>query len=430
MYLYGHQCSKMEESSNPKSNALGRVPGIVPNGKCTAPVQTENVVADDVPKTLAEAKVEGYVSVGAKVVQSTEDLTKHLSCKDMKLCDPCPMELQAESSMGISLISEQVTLAHTHEFGSEIVNNEAMQANHVIAENTYHRPVKDQKYEFDHIDTEQKTTTPKEVTQISRLESLTSLINNQSRNFNSDQSGVLPENAAKECGHIQLVIQCDDATKISGLEELMFGQKTVGKSPSQLVDTAKRGRGRPRKVQTVLEQLVPGQITATKSSSQLGDTCKRSRGRPRKIQTGLEQLVPGQKTDAKSSSQLVDTGKRSRGRPRKVQNFPTSLGGSVKVLPEKRKDTEELSVTRSRSLRLRSQEKSIEHDFSNTVEEEGADGEKTRKKRKKRMEETRVDEFSRIRTHLRYLLHRIKYEKNFIDAYSGEGWKGQRFVLQ
>lgn len=60
-----------------------------------------------------------------------------------------------------------------------------------------------------------------------------------------------------------------------------------------------------------------------------------------------------------------------------------------------------------------------------------APNEETRRKKrkKKRIKETPVDEFSRIRKHLRYLLHRWTYEQNLIDAYSGEGWKGQRFVI-
>lgn len=76
-------------------------------------------------------------------------------------------------------------------------------------------------------------------------------------------------------------------------------------------------------------------------------------------------------------------------------------------------------------MRSRSQEKSKAPDLSNNLAEVGVDREKKRTKKKKQMEKTPVNEFSRIRTHLRYLLHRIKYEQNFIDAYSGEGWKGQ-----
>ncbi|GAB2219833.1 hypothetical protein Droror1_Dr00007470 [Drosera rotundifolia] len=45
--------------------------------------------------------------------------------------------------------------------------------------------------------------------------------------------------------------------------------------------------------------------------------------------------------------------------------------------------------------------------------------------RKKRVDRKSQDEFSRLRQHTRYLLHRMKYERNLIDAYSSEGWRGQ-----
>ncbi|XAR52889.1 hypothetical protein NMG60_11021213 [Bertholletia excelsa] len=85
-------------------------------------------------------------------------------------------------------------------------------------------------------------------------------------------------------------------------------------------------------------------------------------------------------------------------------------------------------VENTRVLRSMSQEKSKEPEPSNDMAEQGdtTDKEKRRMKRKKkRVKKTTVDEFSRIRTHLRYLLNRMNYEQNLIDAYSGEGWKGQ-----
>ncbi|KAL9317277.1 hypothetical protein ACSQ67_013794 [Phaseolus vulgaris] len=49
---------------------------------------------------------------------------------------------------------------------------------------------------------------------------------------------------------------------------------------------------------------------------------------------------------------------------------------------------------------------------------------KSFKKKRKSGEVGITDQFSRIKSHLRYLLNRIGYEKNLIDAYSAEGWKG------
>lgn len=144
---------------------------------------------------------------------------------------------------------------------------------------------------------------------------------------------------------------------------------------------------------------------------------------------GLEQLGPGQETAIEGPSHSGDAVKGTPELPRNGQISLTSLEGSVKVSTEERKKNRILSVNSSRSLRSRSQEKAKAPETTDIVTEESADREKKRKKKKKRMEKNKVDEFSRIRTHLRYLLQRIKYEKSFIDAYSGEGWKGQRFAL-
>ncbi|XP_042507989.1 homeobox protein HOX1A-like isoform X2 [Macadamia integrifolia] len=49
-----------------------------------------------------------------------------------------------------------------------------------------------------------------------------------------------------------------------------------------------------------------------------------------------------------------------------------------------------------------------------------------KKKRKKKITSKKVDdEFSKKRKRLRYLLTRMSFEQSLIDAYSGEGWKGQ-----
>ncbi|KAL3814286.1 hypothetical protein ACJIZ3_015554 [Penstemon smallii] len=83
-------------------------------------------------------------------------------------------------------------------------------------------------------------------------------------------------------------------------------------------------------------------------------------------------------------------------------------------------------VTSSWSLRSKSQEKPKAPEPNDDIEEGSANREKKRRARKKKqIKKDNVNEFSRTRNNLRYLLHRIKYEQSLIDAYSAEGWKGQ-----
>lgn len=64
-----------------------------------------------------------------------------------------------------------------------------------------------------------------------------------------------------------------------------------------------------------------------------------------------------------------------------------------------------------------------------TLKEGSVDGEKKRRrKKKKHIYKGSISGFSKTKTHLRYLLCRIKHEQNLIDAYSAEGWKRPRFV--
>uniref|UniRef100_A0A0A0LA53 PHD-type domain-containing protein n=1 Tax=Cucumis sativus TaxID=3659 RepID=A0A0A0LA53_CUCSA len=84
-------------------------------------------------------------------------------------------------------------------------------------------------------------------------------------------------------------------------------------------------------------------------------------------------------------------------------------------------------VSSDRVLRSRTQEKAKAPERSNDLNNFTAEEDGKRKKKKKRNIQgkgARVDEYSSIRNHLRYLLNRIRYEQSLIEAYSSEGWKG------
>ncbi|KAK2974515.1 hypothetical protein RJ640_018680 [Escallonia rubra] len=94
------------------------------------------------------------------------------------------------------------------------------------------------------------------------------------------------------------------------------------------------------------------------------------------------------------------------------------------VQPRKRTNAMRSLVGCTRTLRSRAQEKSITPETSKKLAEDGGNIEKKRKK-KIRMRKIPKNEFLKIKTHLKYLLNRMKYEQSLIDAYTGEGWKGQ-----
>ncbi|KAI3704176.1 hypothetical protein L1987_74391 [Smallanthus sonchifolius] len=130
-----------------------------------------------------------------------------------------------------------------------------------------------------------------------------------------------------------------------------------------------------------------------------------------------ENLVNLPEGEAKGSSleQLKAT-------PENKTNGLSQTPGQRKIRGSRRKES--MINWSPRVLRSRSQEKPKVHEPVDVPSQDAENKEKKRKKMKKRKKD-HDDEFSKIKTHLRYLLNRKKYEQNFIDAYVGEGWKGQ-----
>lgn len=83
-------------------------------------------------------------------------------------------------------------------------------------------------------------------------------------------------------------------------------------------------------------------------------------------------------------------------------------------------------VASDRVLRSRMHGKPRATESNINLANESTVEEKQRKRKKTRGKRIVADEFSRIRTHLRYLMNRMGYEQSLIDAYSSEGWKGGR----
>ncbi|KAK8320230.1 hypothetical protein V6Z11_A12G023000 [Gossypium hirsutum] len=106
------------------------------------------------------------------------------------------------------------------------------------------------------------------------------------------------------------------------------------------------------------------------------------------------------------------------------KNFSQSKDGkTLKTI--KKKYMLRSSTNNDRTLPSISQEKSKPGQLSNNLVDVASSEQGQRRKKKRREKREVVDEYSRIRGHLRYLLNRISYERSLIAVYSAEGWKGQ-----
>ncbi|XP_043709501.1 homeobox protein HOX1A-like [Telopea speciosissima] len=150
---------------------------------------------------------------------------------------------------------------------------------------------------------------------------------------------------------------------------------------------------------------------APQESDQLG--CKH-------VQSGETMLGQGaDSTDIKPVEHLARDAAKS---------CPSSSRKKTKVLLESRKRTYMLrsSVGSARVLRSRSCGTSKAPVHPVAADRSVNVTAKRKEKRKKKLTSRKLnDEFSRTRKRLRYFLHRMSFEQSLIDAYSGEGWKGQ-----
>ena len=116
--------------------------------------------------------------------------------------------------------------------------------------------------------------------------------------------------------------------------------------------------------------------------------------------------------------------------PKKTIKNPRRLGRRDKRTPNslKKKYMLRSLVASDRVLRSRTPGKPKAPESSNNSAHVSTVEEKKKKIKKRRGKRVVADEFSRIKSRLRYLLNRISYEQSLIDAYSSEGWRGSRCV--
>ncbi|PSS29295.1 Pathogenesis-related homeodomain protein [Actinidia chinensis var. chinensis] len=329
----------------------------------------------------------------------------------------------------------QKTLIREHEFGSRSLASEAAEEKDTVStENVNKGSTEASAVECIYNGIEQLRSHQEDLTSNSSCEQLGKQLEEATMNSNSEKLGLLTEHTdGKNLNAKQVMseINYELAPDSSNTEALVEKQKE---------DHAQNGRAETGTREIGCLGLEPSELPSediTKNSS--WEQLKPPPGDKR--ESSLEQLgVPpkdvGVTTSLVQLKPLPDNASKDCDRQFELPledaaNNPIKSGGGgtrTSTKSTKGKHALRSSAGSTRVLRSRSQEKHKAPEPSNNLPEHGDDpnGEKRRKKKKpNRIKKTPADEFSRVRKHLRYLLHRIKYEQNLIDAYSAEGWKGQ-----
>lgn len=150
------------------------------------------------------------------------------------------------------------------------------------------------------------------------------------------------------------------------------------------------------------------------------------------MQVGLDSIDIDQPRPSPEDAMDCGTNLRSDGIPEAATNnsgTPSDIEKKVNSKIEGKKYTLRPSLESSRVLRSRSN-RACNTPPTNTSTNSINPTTQRRRNRKKRKGVNIVsnDELAKIRKRVKYLSARMNYEQSLIEAYSCEGWKGQRFV--